>query len=593
MIDGYSFADGRRVPFVCVDDVVTLSDIVKWGWTHEPELISDEPKREGEKYDHISQRDADDYLRDKRALKIGSWLYRLHTFNNEDVPRLSRYETDYWNKESNGIVNSYVVDIITAALSAPISNEYRHTPYYGHIITEGGERVNVTSWVHELKEQYDPSATFSTYEREGIPGIGYKYPPSTAHHDNPATDDWPEYAEIGLYESRFTSFSVHFPNCEMGANTCILFRIRSTTTRKVVASPRGAVAYVHEYKSTYLRYHGFFFPENIRRMKMPRYQPRTSTNTVSCYVLNRQEEEKFINKISNKTIADQVKGFLYGDGSGSILSLKWFFGVRPTIATTQKRKITLGNYTIDDLSVPVFAGDFVQVYMGKVFVRGPFNDYRNFTDAQYQMFIPMLGHVDLDPSRVVGKNVHLIYTVNLTDGSAVVTVATTEGTEGLAKDSGWYETMDNIFTTSITYGYEIPLNVESIKDVSSRVGEVTAKAIAGGAAGAIAGNVPGALLGAAAGVASAANPIQTTYSSGSLAPNSNVMGDFTPKIYVKFNKGTAGDISPAVGYPCGKIVKVGEASGYLKAAMVYGTPSSGMQHTDEIVDILKEGIQIS
>ena len=71
------------------------------------------------------------------------------------------------------------------------------------------------------------------------------------------------------------------------------------------------------------------------------------------------------------------------------------------------------------------------------------------------------------------------------------------------------------------------------------------------------------------------------------------MGDFTPKIYVKFNKGTAGDISSAVGYPCGKLVKVGEASGYLKAAMVYGTPTTTMQHTDEIVNMLKEGIYIS
>ena len=77
-----------------------------------------------------------------------------------------------------------------------------------------------------------------------------------------------------------------------------------------------------------------------------------------------------------------------------------------------------------------------------------------------------------------------------------------------------------------------------------------------------------------------------------MAPNSNVMADFTPKINVMFNKGS-GDISLAAGYPCGKIVKVGEARGYLKAAMVYGTPSTTMQHTDEIVTILKEGIYIS
>lgn len=326
---------------------------------------------------------------------------------------------------------------------------------------------------------------------------------------------------------------------------------------------------------------------------MPRFQPRTATERISCYVMNLQEAKKFVDKLSSKTIADQVKGFLYGDGSNAILSLKWFYGVRPGVATTQKRKVTVGNYTIDDLSVPVFAGDFIQVYMGHTFVRGPFQDARDFTDARYQMFIPQLGHIELDPSRVVGKDVHLLYTINLTDGSAVVTVATTRSGEALTKERGWYETAENIFSASITYGYEIPLNVESIKDISARIGEIAVKAVAGGAAGVVAGNVPGAVLGVAAGVASSSNPVQTTYSSGSLAPNSNVMGDFTPKIFVMFNKGVSGDISAAVGYPCGKLVKVGEAGGYLKAAMVYGTPSTTMQHTDEIITMLKEGIYIS
>ena len=308
--------------------------------------------------------------------------------------------------------------------------------------------------------------------------------------------------------------------------------------------------------------------------------------------MNRQQEIKFVEKLSSKTISDQVKSFLYGDGSDSILSLKWFYGIRPNISTAQKVKITLGNYVIDDLVVPAFAGDFTQVYMGHVFVRGPFQDYRDYSNARYQMFIPMLGHIDLNPSQVVGKNVHLLYTINLTDGSAIVTLATTGVGENLTKTNDWYETANNIFTTSITYGYDIPLNVKSTKDDYSKVGEVVSRSVVGGAAGAIAGNVPGAILGAAAGFASS-NPTTASYSSGSQTPNSNVMGDFTPKICVFFNKDRGGDFSPAAGYPCGKMVRVSDASGYLKAAMVYGTPSSIMQHADEIVNMLKEGIYIS
>lgn len=324
---------------------------------------------------------------------------------------------------------------------------------------------------------------------------------------------------------------------------------------------------------------------------MPRFQPRSATDAVSCYVMNRSEVKSFITKMYTKDIYDKVKAMLYGDGAGNLLSLKWFYGVRPAITTAQKRKITLGNVIFNDLSVPVFAGDFTQVYLGYGYVGRVFSDYRDYTNLRIQAYIPMVGLVDLEPTKVVGTFVHLFYTINLTDGSAVVTLSTSSSTP--QKTNGWYEIDNIIFTTSITYGYEIPLNVESIRSPSLMVGEVISRTVAGGAVGAIAGNIPGAVLGAIGGAASSVNQIESVYSVGSLTPNSNVMADFTPKIYRIFNDDASGDISDAVGRPSGKVVKVGDVSGYLKAAMVYGTPSTTMQHTDEIINMLKEGIYIS
>ena len=324
---------------------------------------------------------------------------------------------------------------------------------------------------------------------------------------------------------------------------------------------------------------------------MPRFQPRSATDAVSCYVMDRQSVKSFIAKLYTKDIYDKVKAMIYGDGAGNLLSLKWFYGVRPAITTPQKRKITLGNVVFNDLSVPVFAGDFTQVYMGNGYVGKTFSDYRDYTNVRIQAYIPMVGIIDLDPSRVTGTFVHLFYTVNLTDGSAIVTLSTSSSTP--QKTNGWYEIDDIIFTTSVTYGYEIPLNVESIRSPSLMVGDIVTKTIAGAAVGAVAGNAPGAALGALGGAVSSISQKESTYSVGSLAPNSNVMADFTPKIYRIYNEDASGNISEAVGRPSGKVVKVGDASGYLKAAMVYGTPSSTMQHTDEIVNMLKEGIYIS
>lgn len=628
MTDGYAFIDEERRATVVIDDVVTKEDLIEWGWARGPATILGQPApppnpKAIPTLEDVYTREYIDYLLKRHlAMEVNGSIYLIggsgappgvvseknegiYNYGETYLPtqpfKRSPWEKwfwkyDRWEEENSDVINDpsfkaynflvpqvtdasnpTAVELILAALSTPIdTGGIEPKIYHGEWVLDngllgGGERREMTVWSY----RYGPDDYESVVDRMMIPGVDYFRSAKSRFEELP-----PELSLGSIY------FTVNFPNCEIDPNFCVYFKVQTNKR----------VHYDHADKHIIwaaLKAASIYYPEKIRRIPMPRFQPRTSTETISCYVLNRADEKKFVEKISNKTIADQVKGFLYGDGSGAILSLKWFYGVRPAMATTQKRKITLGNYTIDDLSVPVFAGDFVQVYMGKVFVRGPFEDYRNFTDARYQMYIPMLGHVDLDPSRIVGKNVHLIYTVNLTDGSAVVTVATTEGTEELAKVGGWYETMNNIFTTSVTYGYEIPLNVESIKDVSVRIGEVAAKAVAGGAAGAIAGNAPGAFLGAAAGVASASNPVQTTYSSGTLAPNSNVMGDFTPKIYVMFNKGTSGDLSPAVGYPCGKILKVGDASGYLKAAMVYGTPTTTMQHADEIENMLKEGIRIS
>lgn len=331
---------------------------------------------------------------------------------------------------------------------------------------------------------------------------------------------------------------------------------------------------------------------------MPRYQPRTTTDAVSCYIMTRPLVKNFIDNLYTTDVYEKVKQMLYGDGANNLLSLKWFYGVRPSITTARTSKITLGNVVMDGTVSPVYNGDFVQVYMGYITVTREFDDYRDFTSVHYQAYIPMVGVIDLDPAQVVGKHLHLLYTVNLTDGSAVVTLAISDrvqaGKPVLPKTNEWYETPQIVFTSSITYGYEIPLQVESIRTPSLMVGEVVTGAIAGGIAGALAGNVPGAVLGAVGGaVATGTSGAQNTYSVGSLTANSNVMGDFTPKLIRTVAKDASGYIAPAVGLPSGKVVNVGAASGYLKAAMVYGTPSTTMQHTDEIVNMLKEGIYIS
>ena len=555
MIDGYAFIDGWSQAIVVIDDTITKADFIEWEWAVEGT--------------YINKRDAEDAVRLGKAFEKDGKYYRLDIIGEET----SRYEHPYWTR--GVITNPYVLDIITAALSAPAREQVDRTPYYGHWLTAGGERVDMTLWHHHIGYTGE-----ETEEWAKIPGVGYEYALSTFHEDNPVNYDWP------FYPINFPWIHIHMPNCEISPHTCITLRVEAEEE-----------PITHHFTSTRLVHKYTFFPDKIRRLPLPRYQPRTTTDSISCYVMTRALVKQFITDLYTTDTYEKVKQMLYGDGANNLLSLKWFYGVRPSITTPRSSKITLGNVVMDKSVAPVYNGDFVQVYMGYIRVPREYEDYRDYTNVRYQAYIPMLGVIDLDPAQVVGKHLHLLYTVNLTDGSAVVTLSVSNivvGNPMLPKVDGWYETQQIVFTSSITYGYEIPLTAESIRSPSLLVGEVVTKAIAGGVGGALVGNFVGAALGATAGaISAAASGVQSTYSAGALTANSNVMGDFTPKLIRTVTKDVSGDIAPAVGRPSGKVVRVGDASGYLKAAMVYGTPSSTMQHTDEIVDMLKEGIYIS
>lgn len=563
MIDGYAFIDDWFQAVVVVEESVTKADFIKWGWAVEDKSF-------------LNKRDAEQAVRDGHAFEKGGKYYRLNVSGN----KTSRYEYPYWT--GAGVTNQFALDIITSALSAPVAKQVARTAYYGHWLSTSGERVDVTVWHHRSNEKGD-----ATIEVTKLPGIGYQHALDAFFYDNP-TGEWPRIAATAAYQSKGFEIDVHMPNCEISSHTCVSFRIEAEED-----------PLTHRFSSTRLVHHTTSFPKKIRRLPMPRYQPRTTTDSISCYVMNHPTVKNFIDNLYSKDIYDKVQQMLYGDGANTLLSLKWFYGVRPSITTARTSKITLGNVVVDKVSAPVYNGDFVQVYMGYTKVDREYEDYRDYTNVRYQAYIPMVGVIDLDPAQVVGKYMHLLYTVNLTDGSAVVTLAISSLVQGgkpaLPKTNEWYDTPQIVFTSSITYGYEIPLNVESIRNASLMVGEVVAKAVVGGVAGAIAGNIPGAVVGAVGGAVGGAldGGVQSTYSTGALTANSNVMGDFTPKLIRTITKDVSGDISAAVGAPSGKVVRVGDASGYLKAAMVYGTPSTTMQHTDEIVNMLKEGVYIS
>lgn len=570
------------------DDNLTKEEIVRRGWAAGPLYLPwplyDTPK-DGYRYYGLREhsRFRDD-LDAKKTFKYNGQYYTINRFIADRTP----LSLPYWDVRL-GVRNEYAIDIIMESMNAPVFYPYDSEDAYKiHWVTYGGERVDMKLWIYDKFKGIDDDH-LGVYETTAIPGVGY----SSALKDWVLDDHKEEVAEYGYlprvtsvaYSSRTIHLYIHYPNCELGNDIVASYEVTTETTDdKQIISAKLSFKGIDQLK--------------VRRVLMSRYQPRTATSAISCYVLNRTLVQRFVDTLYTKDIYDRVKAMLYGDGAGNILSLKWFYGVRPNLSTPKQTKVTIGNVSLDAVVAPVYNGDFVQVYMGYITIPREYGDYRDYTLVRYQAYIPMVGIIDLDPSQIVGRDLHLLYTVNLTDGSAVVNLSVSSLRDGntptLYKNGDWYEIQQPVFTTSITYGYEIPLNVDSIRTPSLLVGDIVSKAVFGGVAGALAGNYVGAAIGAVGGaVAGAAGGPETTYSVGSLTANSNVMEDFKPKLIRTIVKDQSGDISAAVGAPSGKVVRVGDARGYLKAAMVYGTPSSIMQHADEIENMLKEGIRIS
>ena len=593
-IIGYSISEDRyfhKRALLALDDELTKAEIVRRGWAvgplYLPWPLYHTPKDGYNLYPVTNHSAFRDDLERGYTFKYEGQYYTIRGYNAIPSP----LTLPYWNR-GRGVTNEYAISIIMAALNAPVVvNPISEEPYKVRWTTYAGEQVDMTVWIFNrrvgIPSTLDPDGV---YETTKIPGVGYasmlKDWGTLDHEEEKAHVGYP-ISLISILEKvvRQISFVVHYPNCELGNDVCASYDVEPTVDdNKNIMSVK-------------VKFKGLSHAK-VRRLIMPRYQPRTATSAISCHVMTKLMAQRFVDSLYTKDVYDRLKTMLYGDGAGNILSLKWFYGVRPNLSTAKQAKVSLGNVVLENVVAPVYNGDFVQVYMGYVKVPREFGDYRDFTNVRYQAYLPMVGTIDLDPSVVVGENLHLLYTVNLTDGSAVVTLAISKLMTGnvpvLPKRNDWYDTPQIVFTSSVTYGYEIPLNVDSIRSPSLVVGDIVTKAVVGGVSGAVAGNYAGAAIGATIGaVAGASGGVETTYSSGSLSPNSNVMGSFVPTLIRTVNSDESGDISAAVGAPSGKVVRVGDASGYLKAAVVYGTPSTTMQHADEIENILKEGIHIS
>lgn len=348
----------------------------------------------------------------------------------------------------------------------------------------------------------------------------------------------------------------------------------------------GAGSGANQYKTDHIKW---IETEDTAGEIMTRFQPRIKTGSMGAYLIsgsNVATLNKFTTDLWETDLIEGIRSSFIGDGRNALLGLRFFYGLAYSpdlVIPNTFWFIKLGNVTFD-VSTLRTDSEFCSFDFGELVVPRSYGDYRDYTEVQYRAHLPFLGIVDLDPQEVVGKSVYLRYMVNLTDGSAIVS---------LSNDAKYPNSSGTFFSATCQWGYEVPLQIEAVRDTATAainlglrtVGGIATGAAMAGPAGAIAGGVVGAMS------STDANQAQN-YSAGSLSPNANVMGDFEAKIVSYRREDLSGDIETSMGKAAGGNVRVGDLTGFAQFDVIYNGGTLPMRHAAEIVAMLQQGVYL-
>ena len=293
---------------------------------------------------------------------------------------------------------------------------------------------------------------------------------------------------------------------------------------------------------------------------MPRFNPRTATNTVGTYFLSKLEVEDFIGELWSTSLIENIKAAFIGDGSNALLGLQWFYGLDTPSAPKSGATydVAMGNVQFQVVEARHATHDFMEFDFGSVSVPRRYGDWRDYSACTYQIYLPFVGVVPLDAQDVVGKELYLKYFINLTDGSCVCQ---------LTNESGGPDARAVVFQATGQWGYDIPVKVGGAKDPTSSVIRSLTASMFGGEA-------------------------ERSYAAGSLTPNANVMSGFKARIscYVRDEQYTS--VKQAEGEYSTAMEPVKNFSGYLKVRTVWNGGTLAMRQADRIIEMLQEGIYL-
>lgn len=263
---------------------------------------------------------------------------------------------------------------------------------------------------------------------------------------------------------------------------------------------------------------------------------------------------------------------IFNNPMESIIGLHKVFAA-PAVGGAQNIKV---GYLDSGVSSNVVTSQYATVDCGTVSLLEQFGsvfDYSPYTDVK--LYLPFVGIVPLDVADVMRSTLGVVYHVDVLTGACLAEVTVT-------RDGGGGTLYQYAGDAAVQYPISSGSYMGIVAGIAGAVGSIAATAATGG------GALP-MILGAGGSLAGMHTTVQN---SGGFGGNAGAMGAKKPYLIIsRPQTKVAADYPHMQGYPTNHTARVGECSGYIRAAEVreLDVPATSVELA-EIADWLMEGV---
>ncbi len=262
-----------------------------------------------------------------------------------------------------------------------------------------------------------------------------------------------------------------------------------------------------------------------------------------------------------------IKELFSNNPAEGIVGLHMIYVTPPTGGTAN---IVVG-YVDSGVASPWVSQQYVPLDCGSVTIPLRYQSALDFGYTKVYCYLPFIGIVPLDSFDVMGKTVHIRYTVDVLTGTVLAQISVSDGNY-----------------SAVLYTFNGSCSVEYPLTSGSRASQLLSL-VTGAVGGAVVGGVGGAVLGGARGALTGAD----VRMSGNLSGNAGAMGIRKPYIIVKRPvEVPARNYNTFYGYPANTTGKLSTFSGYTRVKDVHVENISGAtaEEKQEIENLLKSGV---